>query len=134
MFMDGTFTLRPCQSIYSPNKKHQLEMQGDGHLVQYKLNDDGSRDIVWESNTNGHADEAYAWFQTDANLVVYTPDGQAKWYARDMLANAVGNNEHKRFDFVAVGSFFALPDEGHIYIVVVPTAGHGPYMHLDLYW
>jgi hypothetical protein len=68
---DGSYTLRPGESIYSPNKKQELRMQKeDGILVLYRRNDDGSWKAVWESKTYGNAG-AYAEFQGDGNLVVY---------------------------------------------------------------
>jgi hypothetical protein len=120
--MDGSFTLHPGQSIFSPNKKQELIMQKKGNLVCYKLNDEGYQgEVLWASNTDDHPG-AYAWFQRDANLVVYTPDGTARWAARDLVKSPLAlNPDEDRFDYVGVGSYFALPDEGKMYIAVVST-------------
>jgi hypothetical protein len=82
IFMDGTFTLRPGQSIYSPNKKQQLEMEGDGHLVQYKLKDDGlSLEIIWDPNTDDHA-EAYTFFTVKLTWSFTLPTAKPMVYKR----------------------------------------------------
>ena len=58
--------------------KQQFEMQGDGNLVLYKRNEDGSRNAVWLSKTGFQDWDAYAVFQDDGNLVIYSDDTPRK--------------------------------------------------------
>jgi hypothetical protein len=112
---DG-FTLRPGQSIYSPNKKQKFMMQVDGNLVFLKLNEDGSEGkVIWASNTNNHSG-AYAVFQDDGNLVVYIDGLQTK-----PLALWASFTDQTGTDNYGKGIFFNLPDVGQMRIVVQKT-------------
>ena len=115
--MDGTFTLRPGQSIYSPNKKQKFMMQVDGNLVFLKLNEDGSEGkVIWASNTNNHPG-AYAVFQDDGNLVIYTGD-------TPRIALWASNTDQAGTDNYGKGIFFQVPDEGPMSIFVQKTNSH----------
>jgi hypothetical protein len=116
---DG-FTLRPGQSIYSPNWKQQLVMQVDGNLVFYKLNEDGSEGkVIWASNTNQDwTGGAYAVFQTDGNLVVYIDGVETE---TKPLALWASFTDQTGTDNYGKGILCNLPDVGQMRIVVQKT-------------
>ena len=58
-------TLNNGQSLYSPNRKYHLTMQGDGNLVLY----DSNNNSKWSSGTAGSG--LYVTMQGDGNLVIY---------------------------------------------------------------
>lgn len=78
-----------------------LAMQADGNLVLYRNSD---RVALWASHTNGKGG-TYARFQTDGNLVVYTPSHGAVW-ASDTCCH--GN------------SWLAIQDDGNLVIYIPP--------------
>ncbi|MGW4561272.1 hypothetical protein ACWEN3_02335 [Streptomyces sp. NPDC004561] len=53
----------------------RLVMQPDGNFVIYRKHDGKA---IWSAGTSGHAG-AYAFMQTDGNLVVYPSTGSALW-------------------------------------------------------
>jgi len=57
------------QAIDSPNEQFFLEMQPDGNLVEYEINN-GAVSVPWSSGTFGHG-VSFLTLQTDGNLVVY---------------------------------------------------------------
>jgi hypothetical protein len=72
---DGKSSLKPGESVKSPNGKYSLEFK-DGNLVLYSNNDDGSHQAKWWSSNTKDANRVD--FQTDGNVVVYKDDN-AKW-------------------------------------------------------
>jgi hypothetical protein len=66
-------TLRPGQSITSPDGRHRLVHQHDGNVVFY-----GPNGGVWQTKTVGR-DTAALVFQDDGNLVLYG-EGRALWH------------------------------------------------------
>jgi hypothetical protein len=72
VLFDGKTSLKPGESIKSPNGKYSLEFQTDENLVLYS-NKDGSRNAEWASNTKDSGANLAA-FQTDGNVVVYNDD------------------------------------------------------------
>jgi hypothetical protein len=61
----------------SPNQAYRLTMQTDGNLVLYRQSDNNA---LWHTNTWGRPG-AYAKFQTDGNLVVYSNPNNALWHS-----------------------------------------------------
>jgi len=97
------------QSIYSPDKMVRLTLQGDGNLVIYHKNADGTETALWSSNTPGKP-AAAVYFQRDANLVIYNSSQQSLW----------GSNRY-RFGsgFQNVGTspnypFYCLQNDGNL--------------------
>jgi hypothetical protein len=62
---------------YSPNAAFRLTMQTDGNFVLYRQTDGAA---LWHTNTWGRPG-AYAKFQTDGNLVVYSNPNNALWHS-----------------------------------------------------
>jgi len=60
------------QSLWSPNGKYEVIMQGDGNFVLY-----GPAGAIWSSRTSGNN---RAIMQTDGNFVIYGPS-KALWAA-----------------------------------------------------
>lgn len=83
------------QSIYSPDGRFQLVMQGDGNLVLY-----GPSGALWSTVTAGSS-ATLAQMQTDGNLVVYTSAYRPVW------ASNTWNNP---------GSALQLQDDGNLVI------------------
>ncbi|MEU6218298.1 hypothetical protein ABZ845_12385 [Streptomyces sp. NPDC047022] len=86
-----------------------LTMGSDGNLVAYlKTNGTSSSGpAIWSSHTSGHSG-AYAYMQTDGNLVVYSSTGSALW--------STHTNGH-------TGAYFLVQDDGNM---VVYGSGGGP--------
>ncbi|WP_063789893.1 hypothetical protein [Streptomyces sp. MMG1121] len=86
-----------------------LSMGSDGNLVAYlKTNGtSGSGPAIWSSHTSGHTG-AYAYMQTDGNLVVYSSGGSALW--------STHTNGHS-------GASFLVQDDGNM---VVYGSGGSP--------
>ncbi|MDT0464563.1 hypothetical protein [Streptomyces gibsoniae] len=86
-----------------------LTMGSDGNLVAYlKTNGtSGSGPAIWSSHTSGHTG-AYAYMQSDGNLVVYSSTGSALW--------STHTNGHS-------GAYLLVQDDGNM---VVYGAGGGP--------
>jgi hypothetical protein len=72
---EKSFSLKPGESIKSPNGKYSLEFK-DGNLALYSNNDDGSHQAEWWSSNTKDANRVD--FQTDGNVVVYKDDN-VKW-------------------------------------------------------
>ncbi|WP_225097996.1 hypothetical protein [Streptomyces sp. CoH27] len=115
-------SLQPGQKLTSGQKLSSanitLTMGSDGNLVAYlKTNGaSGSGPAIWASNTSGHSG-AYAYMQTDGNLVVYSSSGSALW-----STHTNGNS----------GASFVVQDDGNL--VVYSSSGSalwsdGTYMH-----
>jgi len=89
-------------------------MQVDGNLVFYKLNEDGiPGKVIWASNTDNHSG-AYAVFQDDGNLVLYSDDTPRKvlWAS---FTDPTGIDNYGK------GILFNLPDVGPMSITVQKT-------------
>lgn len=65
------------QGIYSPSGNVMLWMQGDSNLVIYTMTSSGWSPL-WSTNTVGTGANV-AYFQSDGNLVLYTPQGAPVW-------------------------------------------------------
>ncbi|MFI6446750.1 polymorphic toxin-type HINT domain-containing protein [Kitasatospora sp. NPDC050543] len=76
--------IRPGESIRSHSV--QLTMQRDGNLVLSSLR---SGQVVWSSNTAGHAN-AWATMQDDGNFVVYDSSNNALWESRTWAGGGSG--------------------------------------------
>ena len=89
-------------------------MRGDGNLVLYKRNEDGSRNAVWLSKTGFQDWDAYAVFQDDGNLVIYSDDTPRKvlWAS---FTDPTGIDNYGK------GILFNLPDVGPMSITVQKT-------------
>ncbi|MGE3975453.1 MAG: hypothetical protein AB7F59_13090 [Bdellovibrionales bacterium] len=75
-------SLKPNQSIASPNNRYRLFYQGDNNLVLY-----GPRNQpLWASNTAGRANPSSLEMQGDGNLVIYNTSGSPIW-----ASNTSGN-------------------------------------------
>lgn len=55
-----------------------LDMQSDGNLVEYKINQYGQKTVCWASNTQWSG-ATHADYQWDGNFVLYTDSGRAVW-------------------------------------------------------
>jgi YD repeat-containing protein len=79
------------QGIYSPSGNTALWMQGDSNLVIYSITPSGWVPL-WSTNSVGSGANV-AYFQSDGNLVLYTPQGTSVWssatYANPCAAIAV---------------------------------------------
>ncbi|WP_183085062.1 hypothetical protein [Trinickia fusca] len=104
-FLTSGTTLKPGQSIRSPNGQYELIMQTDGNLVLHDLANDKA---LWSSNTAGKGAQS-ATMQADGNLVVLKGD-QAVW-----SSNTGGKP----------GSFLKLQDDGNA-VVYTPNPNGGP--------
>jgi subtilase family serine protease len=106
-------SLQPGQKLTSGHKLSSgnitLTMGSDGNLVAYlKTNGtSGSGPAIWSTGTSGHSG-AYAYMQTDGNLVVYSSTGTALW--------STHTNGHS-------GAYFLVQDDGNL---VVYGSGGGP--------
>ncbi|WEO96705.1 hypothetical protein A6P39_023255 [Streptomyces sp. FXJ1.172] len=109
----GVNSLQPGQKLTSGQKLSSaditLTMGSDGNLVaSLKTNGtSGSGPAIWSSNTSGHSG-AYAYMQSDGNLVVYSSSGSALW--------STHTNGHS-------GAYFLVQDDGNL---VVYGSGGGP--------
>ncbi|WP_390898926.1 hypothetical protein [Streptomyces cynarae] len=104
--------LQPGQKLTSGQRLSSanvtLSMGGDGNLVAYlKTGAAGNGPAIWSSHTSGHSG-AYAYMQSDGNLVVYTAGGSALW-----STHTYGHS----------GAYLLLQDDGNL---VVYGAGGGP--------
>jgi alpha-tubulin suppressor-like RCC1 family protein len=92
--------LAPDTPMYSASGTFKLQYQSDGNLVEY-VNDDGTWDQVWASNTSptsaGHAIVQ----QSDGNFVVY--DASGKWWFTAAITGYPN-------------AYLVLEDDGAIYL------------------
>jgi len=97
-------TLTPGQSLFSPNGKFLVTLQGDGNLVVYK---NGDNKALWASDTFGKGGTRLI-MQGDGNLVLYTASNQPIW-----ASNTGGKGQ----------SFARMQDDGNfvVYIQGAPT-------------
>ena len=95
-------TLTPGQSLFSPNGKFLVTLQGDGNLVVYK---NGDNKALWASDTFGKGGTRLI-MQGDGNLVLYTAANHPIW-----ASNTKGQ------------SFARMQDDGNfvVYIQGSPT-------------
>ncbi|WP_369366089.1 hypothetical protein AB5L52_23975 [Streptomyces sp. CG4] len=79
-----------------------LSMGSDGNLVAYlKTNGtSGSGPAIWSTGTSGHSG-AYAYMQSDGNLVVYSSTGTALW-----SSHTSGHS----------GAYFLVQDDGNLVV------------------
>jgi hypothetical protein len=119
---DG-FTLRSGESIYSSSyylsydSWHQkLEMKDNGNLVLYQRYGKNGFWIEISRHTYNHPG-AYAVFQDDGNLVIYTGD-------TPRIALWASNTDQAGTDNYGKGIFFQVPDEGPMSIFVQKTNSH----------
>ncbi|MGW1049393.1 hypothetical protein [Streptomyces sp. NPDC002521] len=79
-----------------------LSMGSDGNLVAYlKTNGtSGSGPAIWSTGTSGHSG-AYAYMQSDGNLVVYSSTGSALW-----SSHTSGHS----------GAYFLVQDDGNLVV------------------
>ncbi|MFF3513916.1 hypothetical protein [Streptomyces sp. NPDC002573] len=115
-FTGGSTTVNSLQPGRKLTSGHRLSsanitltMGGDGNLVAYlKTNGtSGSGPAIWSSHTSGHSG-AYAYMQSDGNLVVYSSTGSALW--------STHTNGHS-------GAYLLVQDDGNM---VVYGADGGP--------
>ena len=66
------------QAIYSPSGNTELVMQGDSNFVLYRNTGSGWSPTWWTNTVGTGASVAY--FQSDGNLVLYTPQGMPVWW------------------------------------------------------
>ncbi|NHZ89539.1 FAD-binding protein, partial [Massilia sp. CCM 8733] len=64
--------------LLSSNGRYTFVYQGDGNLVLYKFRPDGSRNWLWDSQTN-RKPVGRCIMQGDGNLVIYGPTGNYVW-------------------------------------------------------
>ncbi|MEV5879951.1 hypothetical protein AB0L75_38225 [Streptomyces sp. NPDC052101] len=106
-------SLQPGQKLTSGHRLSSanitLTMGSDGNLVAYlKTNGTSSSGpAIWSTGTSGHSG-AYAYMQSDGNLVVYSSTGSALW--------STHTNGHS-------GAYFLVQDDGNM---VVYGSGGGP--------
>ncbi|MCQ4082298.1 N-acetylmuramoyl-L-alanine amidase [Streptomyces sp. RB6PN25] len=98
-------------------KYTRLVMQLDGNFVMYR-NSDGKP--IWSSSTYGHGG-AYAYMQTDGNLVVYKPGGGPSTGGALWSTNTWGHS----------GAYATLQDDGNL---VVYGSGGGPTVTGSTLW
>lgn len=98
---EGTTILEPYQSLASCDGRFDLVMQGDGNFVLYQAGI-----ALWHTSTHGH-DGAWAAFQDDGNLVVYSAGGTPLWSS--------GTHGHW-------GAELAVQDDGNLVIYEGTTA------------
>jgi hypothetical protein len=89
-------SLVPGASIWSPSRAYHAVMQGDGNFVEYQ-----GPQAVWATGT-GSAGSSVA-MQSDGNLVVYGPGGNALWSS--------GTSGHP-----AAAFSLAMQDDGNLVI------------------
>ena len=65
------------QALYSPNGNVLIQMQSDSNLVIYVMTQSGWSP-TWATNTVGTGANV-AYFQSDGNFVLYTPQGGSVW-------------------------------------------------------
>jgi hypothetical protein len=70
----GCWRLQQLTSMVSANGEYQLNMQGDGNLVEYFQGR-----ALWASGTQGHPGAWAAMQGSDGNLCVYSSGGTALW-------------------------------------------------------
>jgi DNA-binding beta-propeller fold protein YncE len=87
--------LAPGHVLYSPSHAYIVAMQTDGNLVVYH-----GKQWLWSAETGGHPG-AYAAYQGDGNLVVYSPSNKPLW--------ASGTS-------AGAGSFAAIQNDGNFVI------------------
>ncbi len=68
-------SLRPDESIWSPNGQYALKYQSNGDLVLYRNRDAAT---LWHTNTDGKPGAACT-MQSDGNLVIYDAAQKALW-------------------------------------------------------
>lgn len=73
-------SLETGEKINSDDGRFYLIMQSDGNLVLYQRQN-GTHHPLWATGTDGHQVDQVS-MQTDGNLVVYNPGGQALWNSR----------------------------------------------------
>ncbi|MGW3174561.1 hypothetical protein [Streptomyces sp. NPDC001153] len=115
-FTGGATTVNSLQPGRKLTSGHRLSsanitltMGSDGNLVAYlKTNGTSSSGpAIWSTGTSGHSG-AYAYMQSDGNLVVYSSTGSALW--------STHTNGHS-------GAYFLVQDDGNM---VVYGSGGGP--------
>ncbi|MGL4635522.1 MAG: hypothetical protein ACRCWF_06055 [Beijerinckiaceae bacterium] len=67
------------QYIQSANEKFFAVFQADGNFVVYRGTPTSNQGAIWASGTNKKANGGSVQMQSDGNLVVYRPDGKARW-------------------------------------------------------
>jgi hypothetical protein len=92
---EGTTILEENQSLVSCDQRFDLVMQGDGNLVLYQAGW-----ALWNTETHGHHG-AWAAFQDDGNLVVYSAWNTPLWSS--------GTHGHP-------GAALAVQDDGNVVI------------------
>jgi hypothetical protein len=110
-------TLNPGQSLTTSSMT--LTMQTDGNLVAYLATGSGSGPAVWASNTSGHGG-AYAYLQTDGNLVIYNSGGGPSTGGALWASNTAGHS----------GAYATLQSDGNF---VVYNSGGGALWATNVY-
>lgn len=90
-------SLRPGQSLQSPNQLHTLILQTDGNVVLY----DRHSQPLWATNTGGLITPREFIMQTDGNLVLYDTGNHPRW-----ASQTHGNP----------GAFFDIQDDGNLVV------------------
>jgi len=107
------------QVIYSDNGEYQLNFQGDGNLVIYKV---GSWNPLWSINKTGGEN---LWFNPDGNIIMLNASNQIVWKS-DIYVPGMSFTSSQRLYMLFQGDGnLAIYWNGVTYTDVVGSSGTG---------